>query len=304
MGKTSVGRAFALSLARRGKKVLAIDLDQQANLTRSLLGYGWESSVGDRDAGDLFASSPAYPDVRDIVLSVATNLDLIPGKKDDLFRIERELEIVHGAIADEIVPSLEGLLRAEGDSVPKASLEAVVDRLRKIEQENLNWQKVLKKRISPLFPEYDYVIIDLPPSVSRIPINAWVASQYLLVPVSDTFAVDGTGNLVKYLSDIIREYNQDIRFVFFFNKVRTGRNQHGTFETRYSNSIIGSFMNEVSANPVIAAVSQIMSSYIPFSLDVENANSDDHSKVLPPGSTIAQAVEDFTDELEGILNQR
>lgn len=276
VGKTSVSRATAIALSRRGKKVLAIDLDQQANLTRSLLGYGWEPTVGDRNAGALFSSEAAGRDVRELVTEVATGLDLIAGEKNDLFRMEKELETVHDGIAKDVIPALSAAMASEGESVPKETLQPILDRLGEIQQENLNWQKVLKKRLSPLLPDYDYVIIDLPPSVTRIPINAWVASQYLLVPVSDSFAVDGTGNLVRHLSDIIREYNQDIRFVFFFNKVRMGKNQYSRekgFRTKFSQNMIDSFIKEIASNPAILSVSDVMSKFIPYSLDVETANS-------------------------------
>jgi chromosome partitioning protein len=50
--------------------------------------------------------------------------------------------------------------------------------------------KILKKKISEVDDDYDYIFFDLPPSVSRIPKNAWVSSDYLLIPISDYFALN------------------------------------------------------------------------------------------------------------------
>ena len=40
--------------------------------------------------------------------------------------------------------------------------------------------------------EYDYIFLDLPPSMALVPENSWRASDYLLVPISDNFALNGT----------------------------------------------------------------------------------------------------------------
>jgi chromosome partitioning protein len=53
------------------------------------------------------------------------------------------------------------------------------------------WVKVFKKNLSEVEGDYDYIILDLPPSVSMITESAWVISDYLLVPISDYFALNG-----------------------------------------------------------------------------------------------------------------
>lgn len=74
----------------------------------------------------------------------------------------------------------------------------------------------LKKVLEDL-KEYDYVIIDCPPSLSVITTNALVASNYVLVPIKiDKFALDGFGYLLDTIDQISDEFNPDLEFLGAF----------------------------------------------------------------------------------------
>lgn len=74
------------------------------------------------------------------------------------------------------------------------------------EQDNRN--KILKKGIATLVVEYDYIIIDCPPSLGVISINALVAADTLIVPLQcEYYALEGLSQLLNTVRTVKRELN-------------------------------------------------------------------------------------------------
>ena len=71
---------------------------------------------------------------------------------------------------------------------------------------------VLKNALNKLHKRYDYVLIDCPPSLNLITINAMVASNSVMVPLQCEFlALEGLTDLIKNINAIKRNFNQDLR---------------------------------------------------------------------------------------------
>lgn len=67
---------------------------------------------------------------------------------------------------------------------------------------------VLKKALSNLESIYDYVLIDCPPSLNLITINALVSSNSVMVPLQCEFlALEGLADLMKNINAIKRNFN-------------------------------------------------------------------------------------------------
>ena len=67
---------------------------------------------------------------------------------------------------------------------------------------------MFKESLSRLQNDYDYVLIDCPPSLNLITINAMVASDSVLVPLQCEFlALEGLADLMKNINAVKRNFN-------------------------------------------------------------------------------------------------
>lgn len=74
-------------------------------------------------------------------------------------------------------------------------------------------QNRLKRILDKIEDKYDYCIIDCPPSLNMITINALVASDEVIVPIKiDKFALDGLEYLLESIDEIKEEFNPTLQF--------------------------------------------------------------------------------------------
>ena len=68
-----------------------------------------------------------------------------------------------------------------------------------------NKEFLLKERISLLRDKYDYIVIDCPPSLNLLTINAMTTSDTVLVPIQcEYYALEGLSQLIHTI-DLIKE---------------------------------------------------------------------------------------------------
>ncbi len=163
VGKTTTVVSIAGSLARRGYKVLLVDLDPHGSLT----GYfGFNCDVVEPNAYGLFeaAANHEYRDVRSCIVETqeTPGISLVPSSTA-LVSLDRRY----------------GQQRGMGG--------------------------VLKKCLDELDHEYDYCLIDCPPMLGILVVNALVACSSLIVPVQTEFmAVSSVERLLRTLEMIQR----------------------------------------------------------------------------------------------------
>lgn len=64
-------------------------------------------------------------------------------------------------------------------------------------------EQLLADALEPIEDQYDVIFLDCPPSLSLLPVNAVVASEYFLVPVEPEYlALEGIGSLLDTIHEI------------------------------------------------------------------------------------------------------
>ena len=149
VGKTTTSINLAACLAEKGKKVLAVDMDPQGNLTS---GLGVDKDSAEKTIYDLIIGDVSINEV--INKEVLENLDIIPTSID---LSAAEIELI-----------------------------GVDDK-----------EYILRNAIDLVKDQYDFVIIDCPPSLSMLTINAMTTADSVIVPIQcEYYALEGLSQLI------------------------------------------------------------------------------------------------------------
>ncbi|MBE6742131.1 MAG: ParA family protein [Ruminococcaceae bacterium] len=90
-----------------------------------------------------------------------------------------------------------------------SSMDLAGAELELAEKENRN--RILKKTLASLVMEFDFIIIDCPPSLGVLSINALVAADTLIVPLQcEYYALEGLSQLVSTVRTIKQHYNEHL----------------------------------------------------------------------------------------------
>ena len=91
----------------------------------------------------------------------------------------------------------------------------------------------LKDALTPVLKDYEYVILDTPPSLGILTVNALVASTHLLVPIQAAyFAIEGTDDLLETYERIRARPNPALKVLgvvitLFDKRTNISKDTHG-----------------------------------------------------------------------------
>lgn len=198
VGKTTSVASIGAGLADKGKRVLLLDLDAQANLTLSL--YGQKEL--ERDLADAIKEGTSLP-----VVNIKKKLDLAP--------------------ASPALAEIEDYLKDAKDGK----------------------EYILKNLLEPLLPSYDFVLLDCPPSLGRIVVNAFVASTEVYIPLSaEPLPLNGLGMIEEVIGLVKKAHNSQLSLSGIFVTKYRGRalekSVEGTLREKYGSIVFKTLIRE------------------------------------------------------------
>ncbi len=82
---------------------------------------------------------------------------------------------------------------------------------------------ILKKQIDKIKDNFDYILLDCPPSINNLTINGLMASNEVFIPIaSEYLALTGAGQLIDEINEL-REGNNDLKITGLFVTRYDGR---------------------------------------------------------------------------------
>lgn len=157
VGKTTTSINLSSCLAAKGKKVLAIDMDPQGNMTS---GLGIDKDGVEKTVYDLIIGQATIKEV--LCKEALENLDVLPTNID-----------------------------LSGAEIELIGVE--------------NKEFIIRDEVNKIRDNYDFVIIDCPPSLSMLTINAMTTADTVLVPIQcEYYALEGLSQLIHTI-ELVRE---------------------------------------------------------------------------------------------------
>lgn len=163
VGKTTTAINLSASLASLGKKVLALDLDPQGNMTSGL----------------------------------GVDKDEVENSVYDLIIGEAEIE---ECICKEVIENLDVLPSNINLSASEIELIGIDDK-----------EYIIKNAMKAVKENYDFIIIDCPPALSMLTINAMTTANSVLVPIQcEYYALEGLSQLIHTINLVQERLNPEL----------------------------------------------------------------------------------------------
>ncbi|MCW7752853.1 AAA family ATPase [Desulfobotulus sp. H1] len=90
-------------------------------------------------------------------------------------------------------------------------------------------EKLLYRILAPLQNRYDYILLDCPPSLSLLTLNAFTAADSVLIPLqSEFYALEGLGQLLQTVKRIKKSLNTHLRIAGILLTMFDGRTNLST----------------------------------------------------------------------------
>lgn len=163
VGKTTTATNLSACLAEKGKKVLAIDMDPQGNMSSAL---GIDKNNVENTIYELILEECSLEEC--MAEEMIENLSVIPSN-----------------------------MNLAGAEIELIGLD--------------NKEFILKKYVDEVKENYDFIIIDCPPSLNTLTVNAMTTADTVLVPIQcEYFALEGLSQLIHTINLVQDRLNPNL----------------------------------------------------------------------------------------------
>ncbi|MDR1812101.1 MAG: ParA family protein [Candidatus Fibromonas sp.] len=175
VGKTTTAVNLAVFLAVLEKKTLLIDIDPQANASQSV-------GINEVQEEDIYEALTLTENSGEITL-------------ERLCQIIKPINPEYKLNCLNIMPSSPGLAKLEMELVNATSRE-----------------RRLQKIVRTLEANYEYIVIDAPPSLNLLTINTLTAANSVIIPVQcEYFSLQGVAELLNTIKLVQGNLNSDLK---------------------------------------------------------------------------------------------
>ena len=276
VAKTTTVINLAAGLVNEGYKTLVIDVDPQASTTsvldspRENIAIGSEMAIIAETLDEAFnLGLPKFASPSNKELSKFPEMD----KSESMYSVLIDQKPLREIIRKTKTPNL--YIAPSHIRLSSADLELAnaLD----------NRSERLARKINEVKREYDFIVIDNPPSLGLLTINALTASEWVFIPVAQGFfSLHGLSQLSETLAMVKQQLNPNLKFL--------GVLPTKTQRTRVSKGVVGYLEHYLSG--------WVLKSDIPMNVKVEEAHSC-HTHVFEhaPNSKGAEAYRALVKEI-------
>ncbi len=219
VGKTTSVVNLAVALNYLDKKVLVVDMDPQANTTT---GLGLDKYKVENSLYELFyaGEEDSEPEEQKEKSEEAEETDLYDKEKEDSLKEGEDESKDENQASDQVLKEnkkdidIEDYITKTQSGVDIIASESALSGLEVelVELDALERTRQLKNIVDIIDDDmYDFVLIDCPPSLGLLSINALVASNSIIIPIqTEYYALEGVSELMNTYNMVKKQLNEDL----------------------------------------------------------------------------------------------